>query len=112
MTTMTWTPQTHDDYDALKGFDVYTSDDEKIGTIKEVFHPQEDIESARGKHYFRVEPGAIGGLFSDIDEVYIPERIVQSVNQDDDRVILEVPKDKITQEEYSRPFEIDSFRRS
>ena len=34
--TKTWNPSTHADYDRLKGMDVFTSDDEKIGTVDEV----------------------------------------------------------------------------
>ena len=36
-TTQTlWNPLTHQDYEPLKGFAVYTSDDEKLGTIDDV----------------------------------------------------------------------------
>jgi hypothetical protein len=109
---MSWIPQSHEDYDALKGFDVYSSDDEKIGTIREVYHPAGDITTARGKHYFRVEPGMIEGLFSDIDEVYVPERMVQMVDPNEDRVILEMPKASLSRQNWNRPPELDTYRRS
>jgi ribosomal 30S subunit maturation factor RimM len=109
---MTWTPQQHEDYDALKGYDVYSSDNEKIGTVREIFHPQEDMATALGRHYFRIEPGMIEGLFKDVDEVYVPERLVQTVDPDEERVILEVPKGRLNEHEFGRPAEIDSFRRS
>ena len=110
--TMSWNPMNHSDYDSLKGFDVYSSDNEKVGTIKEVFHPQEDITAARGRHYFKVEPGMLKSLFSDMDEVYVPERLISTVNPSEDKVILEVPKSKLKSQDWSRPREIDTFRRS
>jgi hypothetical protein len=109
---MTWVPQSHEDYDALKGFDVYSADDEKIGTIRDVFHPRGDITTSIGKHYFRVEPGMIEGLFTDVNEVYVPERMVRQVDPDEDRVILEVPKDSLKQQNWHRPADLDTYRRS
>jgi ribosomal 30S subunit maturation factor RimM len=109
---MTWTPERHEDYDALKGMTVYSSDDEKLGKIQEIFHPQEDMPTARGRHFFRIEPGLLEGLFSDIDEVYVPERLVQTVDPDEDRVVLEVPKGQLSEQDFSRPPETEGYRRS
>jgi ribosomal 30S subunit maturation factor RimM len=110
--SMTWNPTTHDDYDDLKGFDVYSSDNEKLGTIKEVFHPRDEMPMARGRHYFHVEPGVFKKLFSDLDEVYVPERLIMTVDPTEDKVILEVPKAQLTNQDWSRPRELDTFRRS
>ncbi|TVR69059.1 MAG: PRC-barrel domain containing protein [Sphaerobacteraceae bacterium] len=109
---MSWTPQQHEDYDALKGYDVYSSDNEKIGTVREIFHPQEDITTAVGRHYFRVEPGTLEGLFKDVDEVFVPEGLVQRVDPENESVILEVPKSQLNEHEFGRPADIDSFRSS
>ena len=111
MSTTIWNPTTHTDYDTLKGFEVYTSDNEKLGTIAEVCHPAMEMPSARGNHYFRVDPGALKKLFTDAEEVFVPERLVQMVNPDEDTVVLEVTKSQVKQTDWSRPADIDSFRR-
>ncbi len=112
MSTTTWNPTTHTDYETLKGFDVYTSDDEKLGTIAEVCHPAIDMPAARGSHYFRVDPGTLKKLFTDADEVFVPERLVRMVTPDEQAVILDVTKSMITATDWSRPANFDTFRRS
>lgn len=107
----TWNPSTHADYETLKGFDVYTSDDEKLGTIAEVCHPAQEMPAARGNHYFRVDPGTLKKLFTDADEVFVPERLVRLVQPENDKVILEVTKDHIQQTDWSRPDNFDTFSR-
>jgi len=110
-TTTLWNPLTHQDYETLKGFDVYTSDDEKLGTIKEVFHPVTAMPSARGSHVFRVEPGVLKKLFSDQDEVYVPERLISRVDLDENRVILALPKASLREQDWRRPRDLDTFTR-
>jgi rRNA processing protein Gar1 len=107
-----WNPMEHADYDALKGYDVYSRDNEKVGTIKEVLHPATEMPSARGKHYFKVDPGTVKRIFGDLDEVYVPERLIQAVDPGEDKVILEVTKDRLKDERWSRPSDFDTFRRS
>jgi hypothetical protein len=111
MSMTNWNPTTHADYETLKGFEVYTSDDEKLGKIAEVLHPQTTSTTVRGGHYFRVDPGAMKKLFTDQDEVFVPENLIRSVDPRDDKVILEVPKNRIQQTDWSRPSNIDAFRR-
>ena len=112
MSMTTWTPTTHEDYDTLKGFDVYSSDNEKLGTIKEVHHPAAAMPAARGGHYFRVEPGMLKKLFSDQDEVFVSETMIREVRPEDDKVILSVPKDRIQDQEWGRPHDFDTYRLS
>ena len=107
----TWNPTTHTDYETLKGFEVYTNDDEKLGTIAEVCHPAVEMPAARGQHYFRVEPGTLKKLFTDAEEVFVPERLVRMVNLNEDKVILEVPKNAVKKTDWSRPADYNSFRR-
>jgi hypothetical protein len=109
--SMTWMPMTHDEYDALKGYDVYTSDNEKLGTIKEVLHPDAAMPTVRGGHYFKVEPGMLKQLFSDQDEVYVPEQVIMRVDPAEDKVVLEVPKSQLTSQNWGRPRNIDTFNR-
>ena len=111
MSAMSWNPTTHADYETLKGFDVYTSDDEKLGTIAEVCHPATEMPAARGGHYFRVDPGTLKKLFTDADEVFVPEHLVRMVQPEDEKVILEVTKDRIQQTDWTRPDNFDTFSR-
>jgi hypothetical protein len=107
-----WMPQRHEDYDTLKGFAVYSSDDEKLGTIKEVCHPQTAMPAARGGHYFRVEPGTLKKLFGGQDEVYVPEALIQRVDPAEDKVILEMPTAQLERQDWRAPRDLDTFRRS
>ncbi len=112
MSTMDWSPMTHEEYDVLKDLEVYTSDNEKIGTIKEVLHPREEMPAARGRHYFKVEPGMLKQWFSDQEEFFLPERLIDEALPNEGKVILEVPKDSLKAQDWSRPPEFESFRRS
>jgi len=111
MSTTMWNPTRHEDYDALKGFAVYTSDNERLGKITEICHPALEMPSARGKHYFRVDPGPLRKLCTDADEVFVPERLVSMIELDDDKVILEVPKSGVEQTDWSRPRDYETYRR-
>ncbi|CAN5568811.1 hypothetical protein BH23CHL2_BH23CHL2_08370 [soil metagenome] len=105
--TSTWNPSTHDDYDALKGSDVFTADDEKIGTIDEVLHPAND-STAPNHHYFLVKPGMLDKLVGE-DEMYVPATMVQMVSED--RVVLETTQDRLESTDWSAPGNVDNFRR-
>lgn len=108
--SMQWYPTTHDDYDMLKGYEVRTSDNEKLGKIDAIYHPKEDMPEARGHHVFKVDPGTLKELFTSAEDVYIPERLIRSVDTQDDRVILEVPKDMVKNEDWSKPKNLDTYR--
>lgn len=112
MSTTMWNPTRHEDYDTLKGYEVFTSDNEKLGKISEVCHPAMDMPTARGRHYFKVDPGTLKKWFTDADEVFVPERLVSMIEPDADRVILEVPKARIEHTDWSRPHDFDTYRRS
>jgi hypothetical protein len=77
-TTPVWNPQTHEDYDALKGYEVFSSDNEQVGTVAAVFLPETAMPATEGGHYFAVKPGMFKSLFG-ADEVYIPESAVRTV---------------------------------
>jgi rRNA processing protein Gar1 len=104
----TWNPNTHDEYDALKGLDVFTADDEKIGTIDEVLHPA-DGSTAPDQHFFLVKPGMLDKLSGE-DEMYVPATTVQLVSED--RVVLETTKARVGATNWSAPRNIKSFRRN
>lgn len=107
---MTFNPQTHEDYDRIKGFDVYSADDEKIGTIDQVLHPADEMPKARGHHVFLVKPGTLGSL-AGADDMYVPENAIKMVGED--RVILETTKDRMNSMDWSQPPpNTRNFRRS
>lgn len=107
MSTKTWKPRTHQDYDALKGRDVFTADDEQIGTVDEVLHPAND-STAPEQHYFLVKPGMLDKLVGE-DEMYVRADEVQFFS--DDRVVLGTTKDRIEATDWSAPRDVKSFRR-
>src|SRR5688572_22348937 len=51
---MSWNPETHGDYDDLRGCAVYTADNVRVGTIMHVFHPNDEPAEQRGGHYFLI----------------------------------------------------------
>lgn len=73
----TWSPTTKEAYDALVGCAVFSSDNEQVGTVAGVFHPQAGIPATGGGHYFAVKPGLLKSLFG-ADEVYIPETAIRT----------------------------------
>ena len=103
----TWTFTTPADYDALKGMDVFTFDDEKIGTVDEVLHPANN-SMAPNQHYFLVKPGMLDKL-GGANELYVPATAVQLVGED--RVILETSSDVVQSVKWSAPRNVDTFRR-
>ena len=110
MSTTTWSPATHSDYDTLIGFDVFTSDHEKLGTIAEVSHPAVEFPSARGSHVFRIDPGLVKKLFTGADELFVPERLVRMVTPEEQAVILEITRSTLVETDWSRPDEFDIVR--
>jgi hypothetical protein len=88
-TTPVWNPQTPEDYDALKGYAVFSSDNEPVGTVAAVFHPKATVPATDGGYYFAVKAGLLTNLF-EADEVYIPETAIRAVA--DGQVTLGVAK--------------------
>ena len=111
--TTTWTPMTHGDYDLLKGTAVFSADGEKIGTINEILHPNQEMPAARGKHHFLLDPGLIKDWFGGFEQVYLPEAAIVEVAQD--RVTLNLTAEQVKQrgQEWTRqPKGLDSYRRA
>jgi hypothetical protein len=84
--TVVWNPLSHEDYGMMPGKDVFSRDGEKVGSIKEVRHPEAEFPTSRGQHYFLLDPGLFKDWFGGYDEVYLPETAVDRVNPD--RVVL------------------------
>ena len=110
MSTTTWSAATGPDYNDLVGFDVFTSDNEKVGTIAEISQSAVDIPSARGNHVFRVDPGLVKRLFTNADEVFVPERLIRMVTPEERAVILEVTWSTMSETDWSRPDAVETVR--
>ena len=103
-----WSPQSHEDYDRLKGRTVFSSDGAEIGALCAVLHPPQDMPEARGGHYFlvestRLDPG-LGG-----EELYLSEQVLDRVESD--RVILAVPRDRLTGDLVRMPVNLHGWNR-
>jgi PRC-barrel domain len=111
-TTMTtrWNPTTHADYDLLKGLPVYSRNGDKVGTVKAVFHPHQEMPAARGGHYFLLDPGLVKDWFGGLDEVYLPESAIDLVSAD--RVDLALTKDDLKTQSWAKPADFDAWRRA
>jgi sporulation protein YlmC with PRC-barrel domain len=81
-----WLPATHKDYDRLEGKDVYTRDGEKLGSVKSVYHPDEDLPLVFGDHAILIDTRKRKKWFNDLDEVYLPETDVVGIGHD--RIML------------------------
>ena len=90
-----WHPLSHEDYGVMPGKDVSSRDGEKVGTIKEVRHPETEFPRSRGQHFFLLDPGVLRDWFGGFDKVYLPESAIDSVTED--RVVLNLIKDQIKQ---------------
>jgi hypothetical protein len=111
VTTTIWTPITHEDYDALKGVDVFSRGGEKLGSIDAVFHPNQDMPAARGSHFFLVKPGMLKSWFGGGEEFYVPERAIETVTADG--VTLSYRKEQLESQGWDKkPAGIASFRRA
>jgi hypothetical protein len=94
-TTFAWQPLSHEDYGVIPGKDVFSRDGEKVGSVKEVWHPESDFPASRGQHYFLLDPGLLREWFGGFDKVYLPESAISDVSTD--RVVLNLTKDEVKQ---------------
>ncbi|CAN5548595.1 hypothetical protein BH23CHL5_BH23CHL5_26860 [soil metagenome] len=109
-TALHWPPATHEDYDVLVGQDVFSSEGEKVGTISSVFHPNTDIELARGNHYFLLNPGLLKDWFGGMEESYLPETAISGVTKDG--LQLNLSESDIKNLDWAEPVGIAGYRRS
>jgi hypothetical protein len=88
-------PDGHDLHDELKGFEVFTSDDEKLGTVEAVLAPQTTASDAAAGQILRVEPGLIQKCFGEQEDIFVSESMIASVEPDANEVILNVPRERL-----------------
>jgi hypothetical protein len=94
-TATVWTPTTHEDYDVLKGRDVFSADGEKVGTIGQILHPNMEMPAARGRHFFLLDPGLMKDWFGGFNKVYLPEAVIDDIARN--RVTLNLTAEQIKQ---------------
>jgi hypothetical protein len=113
MATMTtWNPTTHNDYDVLKGREVFSADGEKVGEITEILHPNQEMPAARGKHFFLLDPGLMKDWFGGFNQVYLPESTLETVGRD--RITLNLTAEQVKQrgqEWTTEPTGLKNYRR-
>jgi hypothetical protein len=109
MTLTQWAPMTHEDVDTLNGLDVFSAEGKKLGTIKAVYHPNLDFASARGRHYFLLDPGLLKDWFGGLDETYIPESAIAGYMEDG--VYLNLTEEQIKNESWLAPADLTGYRR-
>jgi sporulation protein YlmC with PRC-barrel domain len=80
---------------SIQGFEAYSSDDERIGTIDQVIV---DIKSE--KRYLLVKTGPFGGALQ-TGELYIPSAAVGMVGEN--RVIIEASREQIESYGWTEP---------
>ena len=113
ITSTTWNPTAHADYDILKGKDVFSADGEKVGSISEILHPNMDMPAARGGHVFLLDPGLMKDWFGGFNQVYLPESTVDEVRSD--RIVLNLTAEQIKQrgnEWTTQPTGFANYRRA
>lgn len=99
---MIWKPEADEDYDRLRGDDVYGLDGPRIGTIDQVMHPlDEDGSVAHGRHFFvvKVDRALMGVL--NTDDLYVPEMAIRSVS--DDQVVLDTTREQLPERHWRQP---------
>lgn len=104
-----WSPDSHEEYDRLKGRAVFSSDGAEIGTICAVLHPPQDMPEARGGHYFLVESTRLDPGFAG-NELYLSEQLLDRVEPE--RVVLAVPRPRLTGDMVRMPVNMHGWNRS
>jgi sporulation protein YlmC with PRC-barrel domain len=106
-----WSLTTIEDHDLIPGKDVYSRDGEKVGSVKDVWHPETEFPASRGQHYFLMDPGMFREWFGGFDKFYLPESSIESVTSD--RIVVNMTKDQIKQAGWTeQPFDWDRYRRN
>jgi hypothetical protein len=97
------TPVTANEHDALIGFAVLTSDDERLGTVSAIVHPQATAHGVRGGYYFVVSPGMFQRLINGAEDIVIPSSLVRKVYPHDRSLVLDATRDDIARIAWPAP---------
>ena len=83
-------------WDGIEGLDVFTSDEEKIGEVRQVIRPLDDL----AQHFLLVEAGELAELLG-TNRMFVPDEDVLSIETD--RVILDIPANAINRPDWTTP---------
>jgi hypothetical protein len=103
-------PGSQQDYDALVGKNVLSSDGRQVGLVKAVFHPDMEFELARGRHYLLLEPSLKSSLLGKLEECYIPEHHIVGTSLDG--LVLDLTEDDIRHQRWDQPGALSGYRRA
>ena len=81
--------------DELRGFEVFTADDDKLGTVGGILDGHPPTGDTLDGQVLRVEPGLIQKLFGAEEELLVSETMIDSIHSDDGEVILNVTRDHL-----------------
>jgi hypothetical protein len=91
-------------FEAIDGLDVYTTDDEQIGTIERVLTTPDEPS----QHFLLVRADALGALLGS-DRLYVPEIDIAQI--DEDRVVLDATADALNRPDWvTAPLWLDGER--
>jgi sporulation protein YlmC with PRC-barrel domain len=90
-----WSKESDYDGEAIQGFEVYASDDERVGTIDQVL-----VDLASQQRYLLVKTGPFGGALP-TGELYIPATAIGMVGEN--RVVLEATREQIESYGWTEP---------
>jgi hypothetical protein len=83
-------------FEAIEGLDVFSADDEQIGTIERVLtSPAEPSH-----HYLLVRAGPLADLLGS-DRLYVPEEEIDQIGED--RVILDMTAEALNRPDWVTP---------
>ena len=88
-----WNPLSHRDYELMAGKDVFSRDGEKVGFVKEVWHPDAEFPTSHGQHFFLLDADLLKDPFESSDRIYLPESAVDQVTTD--HIAVNLTKDEI-----------------
>lgn len=83
-------------WDGIEGLDVFTSDEEKIGEVRQVISPPDDP----AQHFLLIEAGELAAILG-TNRLFVPDEDVLSVETD--RIVLDATADAINRPDWTTP---------
>jgi hypothetical protein len=80
-------------FEAIEGLDVFTTDDEQIGTIERVLTSPDELSH----HFLLVRAGALAGLLGS-DMLYVPDIDIDQIGED--RVVLDTTAEMLNRPDW------------
>jgi sporulation protein YlmC with PRC-barrel domain len=80
----------------IEGMDVFTSDEEQVGTVEQVWIDESDPTM----HYLRIRAAALLEVLG-TEDLYVPESDIERIEED--RVVLDTPASAINRPDWTMP---------